>query len=260
MRLGGKVAIVTGAGSGIGRAIALEFAREGARVVVAELDTAPCHQSTKTLLEAGGEAIAVQTDVSNDASARRLVETAVTQFGPPDVLVNNAAIMPMGAVTDTTQDDWDRVMAVNVRGIFHCSRHVISEMKKSKRGGSIINLGSVTAIVGTPGIAAYTASKGAVVALTRQMAIDYAADAIRVNSVSPGTVDTPMLARAVALSDDQAKARAGFDAIHPIGRVGTPKEIARAAVFLASDESSFVTGSNLMIDGGYTVAGALPID
>ncbi len=260
MRLGGKVAIVTGAGSGIGRAIALEFAREGARVVVAELDTAPCHQSTKTLLEAGGEAIAMQTDVSNDASARRLVETTVTQFGPPDVLVNNAAIMPMGAVTDTTQDDWDRVMAVNVRGIFHCSRHVISEMKKSKRGGSIINLGSVTAIVGTPGIAAYTASKGAVVALTRQMAIDYAADAIRVNSVSPGTVDTPMLARAVALSDDQAKARAGFDAIHPIGRVGTPKEIARAAVFLASDESSFVTGSNLMIDGGYTVAGALPID
>ena len=260
MRLGGKVAIVTGAGSGIGRAIALEFAREGAKVVLAEIEAAPCKQSTKMILDAGGEAMAVQTDVSNDASARRLVETAVTEFGPPDVLVNNAAVMPMGAVTDTTQDDWDRVMAVNVRGIFHCSRHVISEMKKSKHGGSIINLGSVTAIVGTPGIAAYTASKGAVVALTRQMAIDYSADAIRVNSISPGTVDTPMLARAVALADDQEKARAGFDAIHPIGRVGTPKEIARAAVFLASDESSFVTGSNMMIDGGYTVAGALPID
>ncbi len=260
MRLGGKVAIVTGAGSGIGRAIALEFAREGAKVVVAEIEAAPCEQSTNVILDAGREAMAVQTDVSNDASARRLVETAVTAFGPPDVLVNNAAVMPMGAVTDTTQDDWDRVMAVNVRGIFHCSRHVIFEMKKSKHGGSIINLGSVTAIVGTPGIAAYTASKGAVVALTRQMAIDYSAEAIRVNSISPGTVDTPMLARAVALADDQEKARAGFDAIHPIGRVGTPNEIARAAVFLASDESSFVTGSNLMIDGGYTVAGALPID
>ena len=260
MRLGGKVAIVTGAGSGIGLAIALEFAREGAKVVVAEIDAASCEQSTRMILDTGGEAMAVQTDVSNDASTRRLVETAVTEFGPPDVLVNNAAVMPMGAVTDTTQDDWDRVMAVNVRGTFHCSRHIISEMKKSKHSGSIINLGSVTAIVGTPGIAAYTASKGAVVALTRQMAIDYAADAIRVNSISPGTVDTPMLARAVALADDIEKARAGFDAIHPIGRVGTPKEIARAAVFLASDESSFVTGSNLMIDGGYTVAGALPID
>ena len=127
----------------------------------------------------------------------------------PDVLVNNAAIMPMGAVTDTTQDDWDRVMAVNVRGIFHCSRHVISEMKKGRHGGSIINLGSVTAIVGTPGIAAYTASKGAVVALTRQMAIDYAADAIRVNSVSPGTVDTPMLARAVAAGRRSSKGASG---------------------------------------------------
>ena len=260
MRLRGKIAIVTGAGAGIGQAIALEFAREGARVIVAEIDAAPCEQSVKMILDAGGEAMAVRTDVSNDASARRLVETAVTEFGPPDVLVNNAAVMPMGTVTDATQEDWDRAMAVNVRGIFHCSRHVICEMKKNTHGGSIINLGSVTATVGTPGIAAYTASKGAVVALTRQMAIDYAADAIRVNSISPGTVDTPMLARAVALADDREKARAGFDAIHPIGRVGTPKEIAQAAVFLASDDSSFVTGSNLMIDGGYTVAGALPID
>ena len=212
------------------------------------------------ILDAGGEAIAVQTDVSNDASAQRLIETTVMEFGAPDVLVNNAAVMPMGAIADATQDDWDRVMAVNVRGIFHCSRHVIPEMKNNRRGGSIVNLGSVTAIVGTPGIAAYTASKGAVVALTRQMAIDYAAASIRVNSISPGTVDTPMLARAVALSEDQEKARAGFDAIHPIGRVGTPTEIAQAAVYLASDESTFVTGSNLVIDGGYTVAGALPID
>ncbi len=259
MRLVGKVAIVTGAGSGIGRAIALEFAREGAKVVAAEIDDATCRESAAMILDAGGQAMAVRTDVSDEASARQLVETTVNEFGPPEVLVNNAAVMPMGSVTETTQDDWDRVMAVNVRGIFHCSRHAIAEMKK-RGGGSIVNLGSVTAIVGTPDIAAYTASKGAVVALTRQMAIDYAADAIRVNSISPGTVDTPMLARAVALADDQEKSRAGFDAIHPIGRVGTPAEIARAAVFLASEESSFVTGSNLMIDGGYTVAGALPID
>lgn len=260
MRLSGKVAVVTGAGTGIGQAIALELANEGAKVTVAEIDAASCEQSTSMIRDAGGEAIAVQTDVTDDASVKRLVETTVTEFGPPNVLVNNAAVMPMGAIADANQDDWDRVMAVNVRGIFHCSKYVIREMKKQKRGGSIINLGSVTAIVGTPGIAAYTASKGAVVALTRQMAIDYADDAIRVNSMSPGTIDTPMLARAVALADDQEKARAGFDAIHPIGRVGTPDEIARATVFLASDESSFVTGSNLIIDGGYTVAGALPID
>lgn len=260
MRLSGKVAVVTGAGAGIGQAIALEFASEGAKVIVAEIDAPSSDQSTKMIRDAGGEAIAVQTDVTDDASVRRLVETTVTEFGPPDVLVNNAAVMPMGAIADANQGDWDRVMAVNVRGIFHCSKYVIREMKKQNRGGSIINLGSVTAIVGTPGIAAYTASKGAVVALTRQMAIDYADDAIRANSMSPGTIDTPMLARAVALSDDQEKARAGFDAIHPIGRVGTPNEIASAAVFLASDESSFVTGSNLIIDGGYTVAGALPID
>lgn len=247
MRLEAKVALITGAGAGIGRATAELFAREGASVVVADYD-AVAAQSTCSAIEAqGGKAVALAVDVSQPDQVDAMVQTAVQAFGGIDILFNNAGILIFGAVTDTTFADWRRVMAVNLDGVFLCSKAVIPHMQ-ARGGGSIINMSSSTgAHDGNGNAAAYVTSKGGVTLLTRCMAIDHAADRIRVNAIAPGPTDTPMLRRIMSPAE-----MAAFAATFPARRLGQPQEIAAAALFLASDEASFVTGAVFAVDGGQT--------
>ena len=252
MRLEGKVALITGAGAGIGRATAELFAREGARVAVADYDLAAA-QSTCAAIEAQRPgramalAVAVAVDVSQPDQVEAMVQATVQAFGGIDILFNNAGILIFGAVTDTTFADWRRVMAVNLDGVFLCSQAVIPHMR-ARGGGSIINMSSSTgAHDGNGNAAAYVTSKGGVTLLTRCMAIDHAADHIRVNAIAPGPTDTPMLRRIMSPAE-----MAAFAATFPAGRLGQPQEIAAAALFLASDEASFVTGAVFAVDGGQT--------
>lgn len=259
MRLAGKVALVTGAARGIGRGIAMRFAEEGARVGILDLDEVACQTAVVAALRNGGEAIALAADISQpdqvDAALARLDE----RFGAVDVLVNNAAVMPAGPIHATSPADFDRCLAVNLRGTYLVSRGVIPGMLALGRG-SIIHIASVTGMLGLPGIAAYSMTKGALIALTRAMSTDYAARGIRVNSVSPGTIDSPMLHDFLAAQSDPDSLRREFDAMHPIGRVGTIAEVANVCLFLASDEASFVTGANYTVDGGISVKGEQPQD
>lgn len=259
MRLEGKVALVTGAARGIGRGVALRFAQEGARVGVLDLHEAACQQVVDEISAAGGEAVALAADVTDEAQVARAVETLRARFGVCTVLVNNAAVMPAGRIHETRPADFDRCVAVNLRGAYLVSRAVIPGMLSVNRG-SIIHMASITGVLGLPGIAAYSATKGALIALARAMSTDYAACGIRVNAVSPGTIDSPMLHDFVAAQSDPERIRREFDQIHPIGRVGTIEEVANVCLFLASDEASFVTGANFPVDGGVGVKGEQPQD
>jgi NAD(P)-dependent dehydrogenase (short-subunit alcohol dehydrogenase family) len=240
MRLKDKVCIITGGGSGIGRAACLLFAREGARLSVVDKRKEAAEAVAAECKAAGAEATAIPADVSRSADARRLVEETVKVFGRLDVLVNNAGYGIAGTVVDTDEDDWDALMAVNVRGVFLGG------------GGTIVNTASVVAAVGIRNRAAYCASKGAVAALTRAVAIDHVADGIRCNAIAPGTIDTPYFDDILRKSPDAAAVRKGLEARQLLGRLGRPEEIAAGMLFLASDESSFATGSILTIDGGMT--------
>ena len=254
-RLAGKVAIVTGAASGIGRAAAELFAREGARVVAADRNDA-C-DVVAGIIAGGGEALAVQVDVSSTPAVRDAVEATLATFGPPNVLFNNAGVMPEGKLADTSDEVWELALRVNLGGLFRMSRAVLPHMI-AQSGGSIVNMSSVVAIIGNPGLAAYSAAKGAALSLTRSMAIDYAPDGVRVNAICPGTTATGVLERYLAGTPDPEKARATFGDIHPLGRIATALEVAHVALFLASDEASFVTGAAYTVDGGYTVKGSQP--
>lgn len=257
MRLTGKVALVTGAARGIGRGIALRFAREGAKVGVLDVNEAECQ---RVVDEIGAEsAIALGADLRDESQVNRAVDHLRDRFGVCDVLVNNAAIMPSGRLHETSLEDFDRCLAVNLRGTYLACRAVIPGMLEQHKG-SIIHMASVTGIRGLPGLAVYSATKGALIALARAMSTDYAALGIRVNSVSPGTIDSPMLHDFVAAQSDPVTKRRQFDAMHPIGRVGTIDEVASVFVFLASDEASFVTGSNYEVDGGLASKGEQPQD
>lgn len=259
MRLRDKVALVTGAGSGIGRGIARHFAAEGAKVGVLDLTEELCGEIIEEITAAGGSSIALAGDVSKTADVEAAVAKLAEHFGPPTVLVHNAAVMPAGTIDGTSEADWDLIFAVNVKGAFLTSRAVIPYMRKAG-GGSIILMASVTGILGLPGLAAYSASKGALISLARAMSTDHAREGIRVNAVSPGTIDAPMLHTFVAAQRDPARIRKAFDEMHPIGRVGTIDEVARVFIFLASDEASFVTGANYTVDGGLSVKGQQPQD
>jgi NAD(P)-dependent dehydrogenase (short-subunit alcohol dehydrogenase family) len=251
MRLEGKACIVTGGGSGIGRASCLLFADEGARVLVADKRKDAAEAVAKECAAKGATALAVEVDVSKDADARRMVEEAVKAFGRLDVLVNNAGYGIAGTVVETDEQAWEDLMAVNVRGVYLCAKHAIPAMA-ANGGGAIVNTASVVASVGIRNRAAYCASKGAVAALTRAIAIDHVAEGIRCNAVAPGTIDTPYFDEILRKSPVAADTRKALEARQLLGRLGTPEEIAAGILFLASDESRFATGSILTLDGGMT--------
>jgi meso-butanediol dehydrogenase/(S,S)-butanediol dehydrogenase/diacetyl reductase len=251
MRLQDKVCIVTGGGSGIGRATCLLFAREGARVVVADKNIAAARAVREECMELAAQSIAIEMDVSKAADAERMVQETLGAFGRLDVLINNAGYGIAGNVLDTAPQAWDDLMAVNVRGVFLCTRYAVQAMK-ANGGGAIVNTASTVASIGIPNRAAYCASKGAVAALTRAVAIDHVADGIRCNAVAPGTIDTPYFSEILARNADGAATRTRLEQRQLMGRLGTPEEIAFAILFLACDESRFATGSILTMDGGWT--------
>src|SRR6476619_6348308 len=246
MRLKEKVCVITGGGSGIGRATALLFAQEGAHLVIADKRNAQAVAAE--CANKGAQAIAVEADVAVVADVRRMIEAAVERFRRLDVLVNNAGYGITGSVVETDEEDWDALMAVNVRGVFLCSKYAIPAMRRSG-GGTIVNTASVVAAVGVGDRAAYCASKGAVAALTRAIAIDHVGEGIRCNAIAPGTIDTPYFNDILKAS---AATRKALAARHLLGRLGTPEEIAAGILFLASDESRFATGTILTLDGGMT--------
>ena len=248
MRLRDKICIVTGGGSGIGRSTCLLFAREGATVVVADKLAKAAEEVASQI---GSRAAAMEVDVADEGTVERMVRETVDRFGRLDVLVNNAGYGITGTVVDTTEDDWNKLMAVNVNGVFFGSKHAIAQMRR-QGGGVIINTASIVASVGIRDRAAYCASKGAVAALTRAMALDHVADNIRINAVAPGTIDSPYFQEIFAKSPQAAELRRQLESRQAMNRLGQPEEIANGMLFLASDESSFMTGAILTIDGGMT--------
>ncbi len=252
MRFQGKVVLITGAGVGIGRAAAVRFGKEGAKVAINSLTPTNGQQTLRLLQEARGQGIYIQGDVSITADARRIVEETVKAFGRIDILVNNAGIVLPGRVDNISEEDWDRTIAVNLKGVYLVSKYTIPEMRKIG-GGVIVLNASVVAIKGVKDRGAYTASKGGVLALTKAMAADYLSENIRVNCVCPGTTYTPSLERRIQAFADPEKARVDFIARQPMGRLGKDEEIAAAILFAASDEAAFMTGANIAIDGGMTI-------
>jgi NAD(P)-dependent dehydrogenase (short-subunit alcohol dehydrogenase family) len=244
----GKVALVTGGGSGIGRATALAFARQGARVVVADVAVTGGEETVQRIQKAGGEAIFLRTDVSKAAEVEALITRAVSTYGRLDCAHNNAGIEGVEARTaDYPEDDWDRVIAINLKGVWLCMKYEILQMQQ-QGGGAIVNTASIAGLVGAYRMPAYVASKHGVAGLTKAAALEYARAGIRVNAVCPGVIRTPMVERFFLERHPRAESR--LTAFEPIGRLGTPEEVAAAVVWLCSDAASFVTGHTMAVDGG----------
>ncbi len=247
MRFSGKAVIVTGGGSGIGRACAESFAREGARVAVAEFNSKTGCATVQAIQQAGGQAVFIQTDVSDATQVQHMVDTALEACGRIDVLFNAAGILYYGTILETDERQWDRVISTNLKGTYLCCRAVLPHMIR-QGGGAIVNTTSTAGEhAAIPHGVAYVSSKAGVSLLTRAMAIDHASQGIRVNALCPGPTDTPMLREALTAEQHEA-----FGKTFPIGRLGQPEELANAVLFLASDEASFVTGAIMAVDGGQT--------
>lgn len=252
MKLAHKSAVITGAAAGIGRATSILFARQGARVAAVDIDREPLGSLVKEIAAFGGEAKAIVADVANASDVDAAVSSVIEFFGRIDILFNNAGLVPSGKIHEITEQDWDRSMAVGAKSVYLFSRRVVPILQK-QGGGVILNMSSAVVLRSVPNRAAYAAAKGAVLALTRSMALDYVKDNIRINCLCPGTVDTPSLRDRLSALGDANVARKQFEARQPMGRLGTAEEIAEAALYLVSDGASFVTGTAFSIDGGLSL-------
>jgi len=249
MHLSGKVALITGAASGIGRAAALLFARQGAAISAVDVDGTNGPAVAQTILDSGGQAIFLRCDVTQATDCQRAVEQTVDKLGHLDILFNNAGIIRRATVLETTEAEWDRVMAVNVKSVFLLTKYAVPTMARAG-GGAIVNMASGWGLVGGHRAVAYCASKGAVVNMTRALALDHGPQKIRVNCICPGDTDTPMLRHEAQQLGQSAEQFLAAAAQRPLQRLGRPEEIAQAALYLASDAASFVTGAALVVDGG----------
>lgn len=250
-RLKGQTAIITGAGSGIGRASAIAFASEGAKVVVVDVDRTSAESTVNEIQRHSGQAVAQVCDVSKSHDVRNAIETAVQTYGKIDILFNNAGIILPKPIEDIEEQEWDRLFEVNLKGMFLFIKYGLDELRKTK--GKIINTGSMTGLAGQKKNPAYSATKGAVAALTRSLAIDLAPEGIRVNSFCPAGVLTPLLENWFSQHPDPQAIRKSQDLSHMLGRTATAEEIASVALFLASDEASFITGQSIPVEGGATI-------
>jgi len=249
MKLKDRVAVITGSGGGIGRACAKEFAREGARVVVADISLQGAQETVCQIQAAGGTAMAIETDVAVPYSVEDLVRQTLETYSGVHVLLNDAAIQTNKTAEDTTFEEWNRQMAVNVGGVFLCSKLFLPHIRKTH--GAIINMSSVNGFFAEPFCAGYCATKAAIIGLTKAMAIDHGKEGVRVNCICPGYIDAGLAEGYFQAQPDPAAARAAAGKLHALWRIGRPEEVARVAVFLASDEASFMTGSAVVVDGGF---------
>ena len=251
MRFQGKVAIVTGAASGIGQATAAAFAREGASVVIVDIDKKLGEQAAKEIRRFGGEVIVHPTDIADEAAITLMIDDVVNRWHHLDILVNNAGIYFQGDVFTTSLETWNKVLGINLTGAFLCTKYAVAVMAKSGTG-VVINVASEAGLVGIKGQVVYNVSKGGMIALTHSCAVDLAGLGVRVNCVCPGTTATPLVHAAINRAPDPQVARKALEQIRPLNRLGTPEEIASAILYLASDEAGYATGAILSVDGGYT--------
>jgi len=252
VRLAGKIALITGAGVGIGRETAELFAREGASVAVVDRDVQTGQETAERITQTGGRAVFIQADVSRSEDIQAMFRQALEAFGGLNILFNNAGIVKQGRVEDSSEEDWEAQIGTTLTSVFLGCKYGIP-LLRAQGGGVILNMASVAGIMGIVNRAVYSAAKGGVVALTRAMALDHAAEGIRIVSISPATIETPSLTDRINTSPDPAAARKAFEARQPLGRLGRPSDVAYAALYLASDEAGFITGSNLVVDGGMAV-------
>jgi NAD(P)-dependent dehydrogenase (short-subunit alcohol dehydrogenase family) len=250
MKLKDRIAVITGSGAGIGRASAQEFAKEGARVVVADINFSGAQETAQGIAAAGGVAVAMEVDVADADSVRRLVRETGRAFGDVHILFNNAAVQVSKTLEETTVEEWNHQMAVNLGGIFLCAKFFLPHLRKTR--GNIINMASVNGFFVEPMCAGYCATKGAIIALTKAMAIDHGLDGIRVNCICPGYIDAGMAWGYFEGQPDPAAARATAARLQALKRIGRPEEVARVAAFLASDEAAYMTGSSVIVDGGFS--------
>lgn len=249
MRLLNRVAVITGSGAGIGRSSAIEFARNGAKVVVADINGAGTRETVREIQTLGGDAIAVEADVSRPESVQALAAATLSAFGRIDCLFNNAAIQINKTVEDTSFEEWNAEIGINLGGVFLCSKYFLPHLRATR--GCIINMSSVNGFFVEPMCAGYCATKAAIIGLTKAMAIDHGKDGIRVNAICPGYIDAGLAEGYFQAQPDPAAARASAGKLHALWRIGRPEEVGRMAVFLASDDASFVTGATMVVDGGF---------